>query len=304
MMARHDDERRDVPLHTIGALARLTGVPMQTLRNWERRYGLPRPVQSGPGSHRLYTAAEASLARIIAARVAAGTPIRKAVVAAREGQQVPGTLAGALEEAARRLDAVAARRTLAEAAALLPPDAVWSTVAAPALRALGAHWADTGSGLAAEHLATDIVRGWLHSALDMLGEAAEGPLIAIACGPFERHELGSLMLTLMLRERGVRTVYLGADAPLAALQEAASLPALHMLVGTATTAAAAEATIEALTAVADRFPPGTGPLIAYAGPGFASMEQVPAAAQGSAIYAGSDLDAVAATLSAQPSRRR
>jgi len=32
-MARHDDERWDVPLHTIGALAQLTGVPMQTLRN-------------------------------------------------------------------------------------------------------------------------------------------------------------------------------------------------------------------------------------------------------------------------------
>lgn len=221
------------------------------------------------------------------------------MAAAREGQQDPGTLAGALEEA-RRLDAVAARRTLAEAAALLPTDTVWRTVAAPALRALGAHWANTGTGLAAEHLATDVVRGWLHAALDTLGEPAEGPLIAIACGPFERHELGSLMLTLMLRERGVRTVYLGADAPLAALQEAASLPALHMLVGTATTAA----TIEALTAVADRFPPGTGPLIAYAGPGFASMEQVPAAAQGSAIYAGSDLVLVAATLSAHPSRRR
>jgi len=176
--------------------------------------------------------------------IAAGTPIRKAVAAAREGQQDPGTLAGALEEA-RRLDAVAARRAPAEAAALLPPDTVWRTVAAPALRALGVHWADTGTGLAAEHLATDVVRGWLHAALDTLGEPAEGPLIAIACGPFERHELGSLMLTLMLRERGVRTVYLGADAPLAALQEEASL---HMLVGTATTAAAAEATIAALAA--------------------------------------------------------
>lgn len=295
MAATDQAEGPGVPLYTIGALARLTGVSAQTIRNWERRHGLPQPVQVSPGSHRLYTAAEASLARHLAALVAEGVPIRKAAAVIRAERHSPGRLAGVLEDAVRRLDASAARRTLAEAAAMLPPDQVWRAVVTPVLRALGDDWAGTGTGMAAEHLATGIVRGWLHAAIDALGDAPAGPLIVIACGPGERHELGSLMLALMLRERGVRATYLGADTPLAALEEAISLPALQMLVVTATTPATAALAIETLEALAVRFPPDAGPLIGYCGPGFGALAGP--TAQGRVRYLGSELEAATAALS-------
>ena len=38
---------------TIGALSRATGIPAETLRTWERRYGAPQPVRK-PSGHRLY----------------------------------------------------------------------------------------------------------------------------------------------------------------------------------------------------------------------------------------------------------
>src|SRR5688572_19689368 len=38
---------------TIGAIARATGIPVQTLRTWERRYGFPRPERTESG-HRRY----------------------------------------------------------------------------------------------------------------------------------------------------------------------------------------------------------------------------------------------------------
>ena len=41
-------------LYTIGTVAKLTGVGAITLRAWERRYGLIRPVRKDSG-HRLYT---------------------------------------------------------------------------------------------------------------------------------------------------------------------------------------------------------------------------------------------------------
>ena len=41
-------------LYPIGTVASLTGVPVITLRAWERRYGLLTPVRK-PSGHRLYT---------------------------------------------------------------------------------------------------------------------------------------------------------------------------------------------------------------------------------------------------------
>ena len=42
------------PLHRIGAVANLCGVPVATLRVWERRYGVVAPPKT-PGGQRLYT---------------------------------------------------------------------------------------------------------------------------------------------------------------------------------------------------------------------------------------------------------
>jgi DNA-binding transcriptional MerR regulator len=42
------------PVYSIGAVARMLGIPPATLRTWEERYGLPVPERS-PGGHRLYS---------------------------------------------------------------------------------------------------------------------------------------------------------------------------------------------------------------------------------------------------------
>ncbi|NDC60788.1 MAG: MerR family transcriptional regulator [Betaproteobacteria bacterium] len=45
------------PLYRIGAVAQLAGIPVATLRVWERRYGVVKPPKSD-GGHRLYTDAD------------------------------------------------------------------------------------------------------------------------------------------------------------------------------------------------------------------------------------------------------
>ena len=40
---------------SIGTLSSATGVPVDTLRTWERRYGFPAPVTRTGGSHRRYS---------------------------------------------------------------------------------------------------------------------------------------------------------------------------------------------------------------------------------------------------------
>ena len=43
-----------IPIHRIGAVANLCGVPVATLRVWERRYGVVAPPKT-EGGQRLYS---------------------------------------------------------------------------------------------------------------------------------------------------------------------------------------------------------------------------------------------------------
>ncbi|HYF43501.1 MAG TPA: MerR family transcriptional regulator [Ramlibacter sp.] len=57
-------EAEGAPLYRIGAVAKLAGVPVTTLRVWETRYGAFAPAKSS-GRHRLYAEADVARARLL-----------------------------------------------------------------------------------------------------------------------------------------------------------------------------------------------------------------------------------------------
>jgi DNA-binding transcriptional MerR regulator len=61
----------DQPVYSIGAVSKLLGVPAQTLRTWQERYGVVIPERS-PGGHRLYSREQLERLRFVADQVAAG----------------------------------------------------------------------------------------------------------------------------------------------------------------------------------------------------------------------------------------
>ncbi len=61
----------DQPIYSIGAVSRMLDVPTSTLRAWEERYGLIRPLRS-EGSHRLYSRAQVEKLRFIKAQIENG----------------------------------------------------------------------------------------------------------------------------------------------------------------------------------------------------------------------------------------
>jgi DNA-binding transcriptional MerR regulator len=63
--------RGDEPIYSIGAVARMLGVPTSTLRGWEKRYGMMAPGRS-KGSHRLYSMNDVEQLRFIKTRLDAG----------------------------------------------------------------------------------------------------------------------------------------------------------------------------------------------------------------------------------------
>jgi len=61
----------DQPLFSIGAVARMLGIPVPTLRTWQDRYDVVVPERS-PGGHRLYSRQQLEQLRFLRDQVSAG----------------------------------------------------------------------------------------------------------------------------------------------------------------------------------------------------------------------------------------
>src|ERR1043165_4322480 len=67
------------PVFNTKAVARETGVPADTFRAWERRYGVPRPQRTA-GGHRLYSERDIAIIRWLRDRTDDGVNISHAVM--------------------------------------------------------------------------------------------------------------------------------------------------------------------------------------------------------------------------------
>ena len=69
---------KTTPTYNLNVALRETGIKADTLRAWERRYGLPEPARS-TGGHRLYSARDIETIRWLQARLEEGLRIKQAV---------------------------------------------------------------------------------------------------------------------------------------------------------------------------------------------------------------------------------
>jgi DNA-binding transcriptional MerR regulator len=218
------------PLVRIGELARRSGVPAGTLRAWERRYGVVSPVR-GESGYRLYSASDERRVRAMARMIEAGLAPAEAagrVVAQAEAATAAPTAAtegdgsgiGAeLLAALLAFDEDAADRQLDRAIASLSVDAVLGDVVLPVLREVGNLWSCGDADVSQEHFASGIVRGRLLGLARGWG-GGEGRLALLACPSGEAHDLGLICFGLILRSRGWRIAFLGADTPVRSILDA------------------------------------------------------------------------------------
>ncbi|MCA9729465.1 MAG: MerR family transcriptional regulator, partial [Candidatus Eisenbacteria bacterium] len=68
---------------SIGAVSRATGIPANTLRTWERRYGFPKPLRTD-GGQRSYSAGVVAHLSEIARALEHGLRPRDVLTASRE----------------------------------------------------------------------------------------------------------------------------------------------------------------------------------------------------------------------------
>jgi DNA-binding transcriptional MerR regulator len=206
---------------TIRTISTLTGVHPVTLRAWERRYGLIRPLRT-PKGHRLYTHGHVERIRRALALVERGVPISRVCEAldADTTQASPrtagpwSTYVEQMASAVARFDERELDRVYDEALSVHPVERVTQQLVRPLLRLLGERWRVLEGAVAEEHFFAMYLRSKLGARLQHRMRYAEGPRLLTACAPGEFHEIGLLLFALEAQAAGLRTVLLGADTPL------------------------------------------------------------------------------------------
>ena len=239
----------------IGELSRRVGVPVESLRAWERRYGLLAPSRT-QGGFRLY--GEDDVARVLAMRANLDRGLFAAEAArlalaedVSEPLSAPAPVADASELAAAldRFDEVGAQQALDRLFATLTLDVVLRDVLLPYLHDLGERWESGDASVAQEHFASNVVRGRL-TALARGWDRGAGPRALLACAEGERHDLPLVGFGLALRGHGWRISYLGADTPAASIVEAARELSPDAVVVSGTVAGAFDAVATQLREIA------------------------------------------------------
>jgi MerR family transcriptional regulator, light-induced transcriptional regulator len=236
------------PLYPIRAVARMTGLSIDTLRAWERRYQVVTPIRKDRG--RFYSDAHVTRLRQLAALVASGhaigtvagltdTAIARLIAVAGLGAPAAAH-AGAVDlaplvHAMRRFELEAVDAQLNRHAVMLPPADFVFAVVLPALRDIGDRWKAGTVRPSQEHLVSAVLRSVLGGLLRTMPKRAGGVRIMFATLPGERHELGLLSAAVLAASAGASAVYLGPDLPVDDIVHAAAVGAADVLVLAATT---------------------------------------------------------------------
>jgi methanogenic corrinoid protein MtbC1 len=238
--------------YPIRAVSRLTGISVDTLRAWERRYEAVVPGRGERG--RTYSDADVArlqrLGLLVRRGHAIGTiaglsdgDLKKLIVAgdgAPDGRSAPPVpdLDG-LTLALDRYDLTSVEAFLNRHAVVLPPRDLVFSVVLPLLRELGERWQAGTLRPSQEHLVSAIVRSVLGGLLRATARPHASPAVVFATLPGERHELGLLCAALLTAAAGFGVIYLGPDLPAADIAHAAGHTGARVVVLSATTPGAA-----------------------------------------------------------------
>ncbi len=279
-------EQNIQPVYNIKAISTLVGLLPVTLRAWERRYGLLDPVRGSQG-YRMYSERDLHTLRWIKTQIDSGMSISRAVDHLNDLRNKgldPTTYQRSeitensidIETVKRQLysfvttfNDTAANEVLRRAFSIYSVDQVLSTVVQPTLKEIGVAWRRGDLPIASEHYASQFFMQHLMSMLTTTMPPTHTQTIVAAGGPGEEHQIGLLMLVVMLRWRGWNIKYLGPNLSFDRLPEA--LAPLHpqLLLFSATTSERAR-DLFAIETVLDQFPK-PHPLVIFGGQGFQGM---------------------------------
>lgn len=218
--------------YPIRAVSKLTGLSIDTLRAWERRYKAISPDRLGRG--RVYDAADVERLRLLREAIERGYAIgqiaglsdreikelvkRSTVspaeaVRASSAQSAGQTYIGVTLSAIDRFDYAEAERELNRLATLLSPRDLVHSVVVPLMREVGDQWHNGKLTIAQEHMISSILRNLLGAIVRLYTRTSASRMVLLATPSGEQHEFGILAAAMLAAGSGLGTIYLGTSLP-------------------------------------------------------------------------------------------
>lgn len=209
---------------TIRDLENLSGIKAHTIRIWEQRYSFLRPRRSSTNiryysSQELKAVLNISLLNKYGYKISQidkmnGDEIRDAILSLHHQEAAQQRLINDLLQSMIDLDTDAFEEILDTFIYSSGIDKSISYLVFPFLQRIGILWATDHIKVAQEHLVSNVIRQKL-----IMGIENASPLqkaknsVVLFLPPGEHHELGLLYVHYLLKIRGVKVLYLGADVP-------------------------------------------------------------------------------------------
>lgn len=215
-------------LLTIGALSKATGVPSDTLRTWERRYGYPEPLRLESG-HRRYRYSTIEQVRLISRAIDLGH--RPSQVVGHSYDALVELLAQTPSEQPSQAPPEAVQQEVIERWMELVmnmrdedlvkdmkrlwfqgnPVSFFKSYLVPFLYTIGERWSRSEIAVFHEQFASRTVVNFLQTQWKPLADQAQGPRALLCTLPGEFHALGLHMVASLLSISGWRVQMLGLD---------------------------------------------------------------------------------------------
>jgi methanogenic corrinoid protein MtbC1 len=215
-------------MYSIKAVSQATGLTVETLRAWERRYRVVVPQRDDLG-RRVYRPEDVLRLRRLREATERGHPIGRLVQMDEPGLiellheagasappvAAPSAFVQRILEAAERYSSASCEQALTLAISLLSPARLIDDVLEPLLRELGERWHSGQFSIAQERMVSTSVRKHIGLIVETYDRTARRQSIVFATLPGERHELGLLMSAMICASHGFKVHYLGPDLPAA-----------------------------------------------------------------------------------------
>ncbi len=220
--------------YPIRAVAKITGLGLDTLRAWERRYQAVVPERSGRG--RQYGGAQIDRLLLLCQLVQRGHAIGgiasltdqelKNLLTEQHGEAIPAPGPAAdifapVLSALDRFDSTRAGDELSRLAAVLAPRDLVYQVVVPLMQEVGTRWHDDTLSIAQEHLVSQMLRNLLGGMMRLLRPANPTMKMILATPAGESHEFGILAAAMLVSIAGIEPVYLGPDLPASEISQSA-----------------------------------------------------------------------------------
>src|SRR5271165_365303 len=220
--------------YPIRAVAKITGLSLDTLRAWERRYQAVVPERSDRG--RQYGPAQIERLLLLGQLVQKGHAIGG--IASRTDEElrgllteqaaqsvsVPAPLADMLTPvlaAIESFDTLRASSELSSLAAVLSPRDLVYQVAVPLMREVGIRWHNGTLAIAQEHLVSEMLRTLLGNMVRLFRPPNPAISMVLSTPAGESHEFGILAAAMLASLAGVEPIYLGPNLPAREIADAA-----------------------------------------------------------------------------------